>query len=70
MPELLTITEASKKLKVSVRTLRQMIRTGEFPAPVRRNSRWVRIPESDVIDYQTRLLKREPVRPAAAASPP
>ncbi len=57
-PKLLTIAEASKRLNVSGTTLRRMIRTGEFPPPVRRNSRWVRVPASDIENYLTKLAER------------
>lgn len=57
MTELLRVPEACKRLEISARTLRRMIAAGEFPQPVRRNRRWVRVPASDIEDYFEKLLK-------------
>jgi excisionase family DNA binding protein len=56
MPELLTYAEAAKRLDITPRTLRRMVNSGEFPEPVRRNQRWVRIPDSDINEYLTKLI--------------
>jgi excisionase family DNA binding protein len=57
MTELLKVPEACKRLEISARTLRRMIASGEFPQPVRRNRKWVRIPAHDIDKYFEKLLK-------------
>ena len=39
---LLTMTEVAARLTISRRTLQRMVAAGEFPAPIRRNRKWVR----------------------------
>ncbi len=56
MNELLTIGQACKQMDISERTFRRMVASGEFPPPIRRNRRWVRVPAQDVRDYQNKLL--------------
>jgi excisionase family DNA binding protein len=55
MSRLLTLTQAARQIRISVGTLREMMRNGQFPPPIRRNKRWVRVPEQDVKDYLARL---------------
>ncbi|HWG41536.1 MAG TPA: helix-turn-helix domain-containing protein [Gemmataceae bacterium] len=64
MSKMLTLTQAAKRAMVSVTTLRRMIRDGEFPQPVRRNRRWVRVPATDVETYLKNLEARR--QPASA----
>jgi excisionase family DNA binding protein len=60
----LKFATAARRLGVSERTLRAMIRSGEFPAPLRRNSRWIRIPSEDVEAYLRGLeAKRKQQQP-------
>jgi excisionase family DNA binding protein len=61
MPELLTISEACQKLEISERTFRRMVSAGEFPQPVRRNRRWVRVPRTDIQEYLNKLVSRREV---------
>ena len=54
-PALLTLAEAARLLGTAKRTLRKMIAAGEFPKPVRRNHRWVRVPVEDIYSYIDRI---------------
>jgi excisionase family DNA binding protein len=45
---LLTMTEVAARLTISRRTLQRMVAAGEFPAPLRRNRKWVRWRLADV----------------------
>jgi len=64
MSDLLTIGEVCKRLDISEKTYRRMIEAGEFPKPIRRNKRWVRIPVTDVIAYKNKLLESRQVQTA------
>jgi excisionase family DNA binding protein len=64
MSRLLTLDQAAKRIGVSARTLRGMVNSGEFPAPIRRNRRWVRVPENDIKKYLESLEERR--QPASA----
>jgi excisionase family DNA binding protein len=64
MSRMLTMTQAARRLGLSVKTLQGMIKTGEFPQPVRRNSRWIRVPVADIEEYLRGLeakRKQQPV---------
>jgi excisionase family DNA binding protein len=54
--QLLTVRQAARRLAVSERTFRRMLASGEFPQPVRRNRRWVRVPAQHVEEYLSNLL--------------
>ena len=58
--KLLTIDQTCRRLDVSERTFRRMVADHEFPQPVRRGARWVRVPASDVDAYLAKLLERRP----------
>jgi predicted DNA-binding transcriptional regulator AlpA len=58
MPKLLTLTQAAKRVGISIKTLRLEIKAGRFPRPVKRNSRWVRVPETDVESYLKQLSEQ------------
>ena len=62
MDQLLTVAEASRRRQVNPRMLRRIIAAGEFPEPVRRNRRWVRIPADDVEAYVNKLIDRRNVQ--------
>lgn len=61
MNELLTIRQVCNRLDIGEKTLRRMIANGEFPQPIRRNCRWVRIPVEDVQEYLNKLMDRRQV---------
>jgi predicted site-specific integrase-resolvase len=56
MARLLTLHMAARRIGVSLATLRAMIRAGEFPQPIRRNARWLRVPPEWVEEYLGKLL--------------
>ncbi len=48
---LLTTTEVAARLTISRRTLQRMVAAGEFPAPMRRNRKWIRWRLADVQQF-------------------
>ncbi len=54
--KLLTVPQACRQLGVSDRTFRRMVASGEFPQPIRRNRRWVRVPASDIEQFLSQLV--------------
>ena len=62
MSRLLTLAQAARRIGVSQRTLQAMVRAGEFPHPVRRNARWLRVPLQDVVEYLDRLEQNRQVQ--------
>lgn len=56
--KLLTSKQVAKAIGVTPRTLSRMVCTGEFPEPIRRNSRWVRWTSTDLDSYLSKLIAR------------
>jgi len=67
MAKLLTLTQAAKRVGISTKTLRLEIKAGRFPRPLKRNSRWVRVPETDVENYLKRLEEQRSTPQSAGA---
>jgi excisionase family DNA binding protein len=44
--KLLTLKECAERLNIIPRTLKRWISRKEFPPPIRKGTRWVRVPES------------------------
>jgi excisionase family DNA binding protein len=62
--QLLTVAEVCEKLGVTDRTFRRMVASKEFPEPIRRNRRWVRVPAQDLAGYLAKLKERRDARNA------
>ena len=59
MSDLLSVKNAAEKLNISTRTVHRLLKQGNFPNAFKtsraNNAHW-RIPESDLVDYQNRMV--------------